>query len=131
MLWTDGSVLFHFGKGGSGVLANHSLCGIEATVFLSAGSVCSCFSTKACTTKQALCWSRQHQQVCHFSSLLLLSDSRSVLSSVFPVISNSLADLAGNVFSLFLFYQATTGPQTPVFWEMMQLMSWPDEERYL
>ena len=30
---------------------------------------------------QALCWSRQHQQACHFSSLLLISDSRSVLAS--------------------------------------------------
>ena len=37
-------------------------------------------------------------------SLLLLSDSRSVLSSIFPVISNSVADLAGTVFSLLLFY---------------------------
>ena len=57
------------------------------------------------------CWSRQHQQVCHFSSLLLLSDSRSVLSSIFPLISNSVADLAEAVFSL-LFYQVTIGPQT-------------------
>ena len=29
-----------------------------------------------------LFWSRQHQQVCHFSSLLLLSDSRSVLATL-------------------------------------------------
>ena len=35
---------------------------------------------------------------------LLLSDSRSVLSSIFPLILNSVADLAGTVFSLFLFY---------------------------
>ena len=33
MLWTDGSVPFPFGKGGSGVLANCSLCGTEATLF--------------------------------------------------------------------------------------------------
>ena len=30
----------------------------------------------------ALCWSRQHQQVCHFSFLFLLSDSRSILTSL-------------------------------------------------
>ena len=30
VLWTDGSVPFPFGKGGSGVLANCSLCGTEA-----------------------------------------------------------------------------------------------------
>ena len=43
-------------------------------------------------------------------SLLLLSGSHSVLSSVFLFISNSLADLAGTVFSL-LFYQVTMGPR--------------------
>ena len=78
VLWTDGSVPFSFGKGGSGVLANCSLCGTEATISFSAGPVCSRFSAEACAILQALCWSRQHQQVCHFTSLLLLSDSRSV-----------------------------------------------------
>ena len=86
VLWTDGSVPFPFGKGGSVVLANCSLCGIEAILSFSAGPVCSSFSAEACTILHAFCWSRQHQQVCHFSSLLLLSDSRSVLSSIFPFI---------------------------------------------
>ena len=44
---------------------------------------------------------------------LLLSDSRSVLPSIFPLISNSVADLAGTVFSS-CFYQATMGPRTLV-----------------
>ena len=39
VLWTDGSVSFPFGKGGSGVLANCSLCGTEATLSFSAGPV--------------------------------------------------------------------------------------------
>ena len=56
---TDGSVPFPFGNSGYGVLANCSLYGTEAT----------------------LCWSRQHQQVCHFS-LLLLSDSCSFLATL-------------------------------------------------
>ena len=43
VLWTDGSISFPFGKGGSGVLANCSLCGTEATLSLSAGRVCSSF----------------------------------------------------------------------------------------
>ena len=75
VLWTDGSVPFPFGKGGSGVLANCSLCGTEATLSFSAGPVCSRFSAKACAILHALCWSRQHQQVCRFSSLFLSSDS--------------------------------------------------------
>ncbi len=82
VLWTDGSVPFPFGKGGSGVLANCSLCGTEATLSFSAGPVCSSFSAEACAILHALCWPRQHHKVCHFSSLLLLSDSRSVLASL-------------------------------------------------
>ena len=82
VLWTDGSVPFPFGKGGSGVLANCSLCGTEATLSFSAGPVCSSYSAEVCAILHALCWSRLHQQVCHFSSLLLLSDSRSVLATL-------------------------------------------------
>ena len=81
VLWTDGSVPFPFGKGGSGVLANCSLCGTEATLSFSAGPVCSSFSAEACAILHALSWSRQHHKVCHFSSLLL-SDSRSVLATL-------------------------------------------------
>ena len=62
VLWTDGSVPFYFGKSGSGVLANSSLCGTETTLSFSAGSVCSSFSAKACAILHALCWSRQYQQ---------------------------------------------------------------------
>ena len=83
ILWTDGSVPFPFGKGGSGVLANCSLCGTEATLSFLAGPLCSSFSAEACAILHALCWSRQHHKVCHFSSLLLLSDSRSALTTLF------------------------------------------------
>ena len=58
VLWTDGSVPFPFGKGGSDVLANCSLCGAEATHSFSAGLVCSSFSAEACAILHALCWSR-------------------------------------------------------------------------
>ena len=82
VIWTDGSVPFPFGKGGSGVFANCSLCGTEAALSFSAGPVCSSFSTEACAILHALCWSRQHQQVCHFSFLPLLSGSRFVLATL-------------------------------------------------
>ena len=97
VIWTDGFVSFPFGKGGSSVLANCSLCGTEATLSFSAGPVCSSFSAGACAFLHALCWSRQRQQVCHFSSLLLQSDFRSVVSSIFPLTSISVA---GTAFSL-------------------------------
>ena len=61
------------------------LCGTEPTLSFSAGPVCSSFSAEARTILNALCWSRQHQQICRFSSLLLLFDSRSVFSTLsFP-----------------------------------------------
>ena len=82
MLWTDGSVPFPFDKGSSSVLANCSLCGTEATLSFSAGPVCSSFSAEACAILHALCWSWQHQQACHFFSLLLFSDCRSVLATL-------------------------------------------------
>ena len=40
VLWTDGSVPFPFGKGGSDVLANCSLCGTAAPLPFSTGPVC-------------------------------------------------------------------------------------------
>ena len=46
VLWTDGSVPFPFDKSGSGILANCSLCGTEATLSFLAGPVCSNFSTE-------------------------------------------------------------------------------------
>ena len=82
VLWTDSSVPFPFDKSGSGVLANCSLCGTEATLSFLAGPVCSSFSAEVCAILHALCWSQQHQQVCHFSSFLLLSDSRFVLAAL-------------------------------------------------
>ena len=57
-----------------------SLCGTEAALSFSAGPVCSTFSAETCAILQALCRSRQHQHVWHFSPLLLLSDSRSVFA---------------------------------------------------
>ena len=82
VLCTVGSVSFPFGKGSSGVLANCSLCGTEATLSFLTDPVCSSFSAEACAILHALCWSRQHQQICHLSFLLLLSDSRSVLATL-------------------------------------------------
>ena len=81
VLWTDGSVPFPFGKGGSGILANCFFCGTEATLSFSAGPVCSSFSAQACAILHPLCWSRQRQQVCHFFSLLFFSYLTLVLSS--------------------------------------------------
>ena len=82
VLWIDGTVRFPFGKGGSGVFANCSLCSIETAFSFSACPVCSSFSAEACAILKALCSSWHHQHVCYFSSLLLLSDTRFVLATL-------------------------------------------------
>ena len=65
----DGCVPFLFGKGGSGVLANCSLWGTEAWFSFLAGLLyVLVFSAKACSILQTLRWSRQPQQIRHFSS---------------------------------------------------------------
>ena len=102
LIWTNSCVPFSFGKSGSGVFANCSLCGTEVTLSLLAGIDYSSFSIKAYAILQALCWSRRHQKVCHFSVFLLLSDFHSALSSVFSLTSNSLVDLEKTAFSLFV-----------------------------
>ena len=70
VLWTDGSVLFPFGKGGSGVLANCSLCGTEATLSFSAGPVCLSFSLRRsfCTVQlRTLCVAHSLATLCLFT----------------------------------------------------------------
>ena len=66
-IWCSGqtTVRFPFRNSGSGIPANCSLCGTEATLSLSAGPVYSSFSAEACAILQTLCWSWHHQQVCH------------------------------------------------------------------
>ena len=119
VLWTDGSVPFPFGKGGSGVLANWSLYGTEATLSFSAGPVCLSFFAETCAILQAICWSRQHQQAYHFFSFLLLCDSCPVLATLSSspsfLLSQTLWQIWQELFSFLLYYQATMGPRTLVF----------------
>ena len=130
VIWTNGPVSFPFGKGGSGLFANCSLCSTEATVPFSADLVFSSFSAKISTILQALPWFWQHQQVCHFSFLLLLSISRSVLvtlpsptpfllpQTLWQKLSSPLAS------TLLLGYNRS--PQTYFSRETTRLMSRPD-----
>ena len=101
VLWADGSVPFPLAEAALAHLP--TVFSVALRPLFSAGPVCSSFSAEACAILHALWWSQQHQPVCHFSFLLFLSNSRSVLSSIFPFASISLADLTGTVFSLFLF----------------------------
>ena len=114
VLRTGGSVPFPFGKGGSGVLANCSLYGTETTLSFSAGPVCLSFSAKVCAILQVICWSRQHHQVCHFCFLLVLSNFRSVLTTLFFPPSFFLPQTLWQIWQelFLLFYQVAMGPRT-------------------
>ena len=91
-------------------------------LFFLVGPVCSRFPAKAYSILQAPCWLRQPQQVCPFSSLLLLCLS-------------FYLKLSGKSFRVFpcpyLYYQVAMTWDTHFFRGTMRLMSWPDGERYL
>ena len=127
--WTDGSVPFSFGKGGSAYLptalsvAFRPLFLFQRAQYaqvslLKPASFCKLFADFGSINKSV--------------TSLPLSDSRSVLSSIFPFSSIFLADLTGTVLSLLLFYQATMDPRTLVSPGVTtRLTSWPDGEHYL
>ena len=121
VLWTDGSVPFPFGKRGSGVLANCSLCGTEATLSFSAGPVCSSFFAKACAILHAFYCSQQHQQI---YSLLVLT-----LTTCFLRLSLYLNLFVISGRKCLLFPPVLSGyngsPDTRFFQETTRLMSWP------
>ena len=115
MLWTDGS----------GVLINCSLCGTEATLFfqqtqygqvfpLKPAPFCKLFAGLGSTNKPA--------------TSLLLSDSCSVLSSIFPftLISGRNCFLSPPVLSGYNRF-----PDTRFSRATTRLMSWADGKRYL
>ena len=109
---------FPFGKCGSGILANCSLCGIEAILFFSADPISSSFSAEACATLQALCWSQQHKQVCHFS-FLLFSLTIALLSLPSFILTQSLWQIWRQLFcfsSCSLLSSYNGSPDTPFSW---------------
>ena len=124
-IWADGSVPFPFAKGDSDIIANYSLCGTEATLSYSASPVCSSFSAEACAILQALRWSRQHQQVCHFSSPTLALS----LPLCFFLHLSFYLKLSGrnHLLSLLLGYNGSL--DTHFSPGTTHLMSWRDGER--
>ena len=125
MSWTDGFVLFPFSKDGSGVLADCSLCGTEATLSFSAGPVCSSFF------RCSLCHSASSFLVSATPTslpLLLLSDSRHPLSFYFNLSGRFSRDCI--VFPPVL--PRYNGLPDTRFSRgtMRRLMSWPDGKRF-
>ena len=91
---------------------------------------------RACAILHALCWSRQHQQVCHFSSLLLLSDSRSVLATLSSPPSFLLTQTLWQIWQELSSLSSRSirlqwSPDTRFSRGTSRLTSWPDGERYL
>ena len=132
VLWRDSSISFPFGKGGSGVLADCSLCGTEATLSFSAGPVCSSFFAEACAILHALCWSRQHQQACHFSYFALVLSSPPCPLLLLSFYLNLFGRSGRNCLLSPPVLSGYNGcPDTRFSRGTMRLMSWSDGERYL
>ena len=113
MIWYSGQTalfLFLLARAAPAYLPT-ALCGTEATLFFSAGPVCSSFSAGGCAILHALWWSRQHQQVCRFSSFL--SDSRSVLATL----SSPPSFLLSQTFYL------TVSLLSQTLWQIWQVLS--------
>ena len=129
VLWTDGSVPFPFGKSGSGVLANCSLYGIEATLSFSAGPVC--FFAEACAIPHALCCLRNTNKSAifllfsYYLTLVLSSPLSFLLSQTLWQIWHELSSLSSCSIRL------QWSPDTRFYRGTTRLMSWPDRERYL
>ena len=127
VLWTDGSIPFPLGKGGSGVLANCSLCGTEATLSFSADPVCSSFSAEACAI---LLVSASP------TSLPFLFSSPIIWLSFCPLLHlSSYLKLCGRFGRNCLLSPVLSGynwsADTHFYRETTRLMSLPDGERYL
>ena len=132
---TDGSVPFPFGKSGSGVVANCSLCGTEATLSFSAGPVWLSFSAEACALLQALLVSAAANRSA--ISLLLSSYLTLVLSSPpCPLLRLpfylKLCGRSGRncLLSPPVLSDYNGSPDTRFSRGTTRLMSWPDGERY-
>ena len=113
-----------------------ALFGTEATFSFSASPVCSSFSAEAYAILHALCWSRKHHQVCHFFSLLILSDTRSVLTTLSCLHFFFYLKIFGRsgrncLLSPSVLSGYNESLDTRFSLGTMRVMSWPDGERYL
>ena len=113
MISTDISVSFSFDKGSSGVFIHCSLYDTEATLSFSTGPIRSSFLLKPARLYK-LSADRGNTNKSVIFSLLLLSDSRSVLSSALPL------SLWPELSFFLLCYQTTMGPQ---------ILASPEEQR--
>ena len=130
VLWTDGS--FSLGKGGSGVLANCSLCVTEATLSFSAGSVFPLKPAPFCTLFAGLGSTNKSAISLLFSSCLTLV----LFSPPCPLLRLSFyLKLCGRSGRDRLLSPVLTNyngsPDTRFSRGTTRLMSLPDRERYL
>ena len=81
-IWTDGSVLGLFGPGGSGIFIECTSCSSSFSLSFSAGAVCSSYVSEVGAIHHALSWTVSHLSSCSFSTVRLLSDSLSALTTL-------------------------------------------------
>ena len=131
VLWTDSSVPFPFDNGGSGVLANCSLCGTETTLFFQQVQYAQVFLLKHAPLSNLFAGLGSFNKSATFLLfsyliLVLSSSSCSLLClSCYLNLSGRNCLLSPPVLS-----GCNGSLDTCFFWETVQLMSWPDGECY-
>ena len=94
--WTDGSVPNGLGRGGAGAHIHCNLCSSTVSLSYTTGASASSFTAETHAINRALDWCLSHQSLCSYKSLLLFSDSKSVLMTLADppsyLIPQSLAD---------------------------------------
>ena len=136
VLWTDGSVPFPFGIGGSGVLANCSLCGTEATLSFWAGQYVPVFPLKPapfCTLFAGLCSTNKSAislLFCYYLTLVLSSPPCPLLH-LFSYLKLCGRSGRNCLLSPSVLLDYNGSPDTRFSRGMTRVMSWPDGVRYL
>ena len=135
VLWTNGSVPLPFGKDGSGVLANCSLCGTEATLSFRQAQYVPVFPLKPapfCRLFAGLGSTNKSATFLFFSYYLtlVLSSLPRPLLHLFSYLKLCRRSGRNCLFSPPVLSGYNGSPDTRFSRGMTRLMSWPDGERY-
>ena len=136
VLWTDNSVPFPFGKGGSGVLAKCFFCGTEATLSFSAAQSVQVFALEPlpfCMVFAGLGSTNMSTISLLFSyyqTLVPLSLPCSLLH-LFSYLNFCGRSGRNCLLSPPVLSGYNGSPDTRFYRKTLRLMSWPDGERYL
>ena len=133
VLWTDGSIPIHFGKGGLAYLPTAFFVALRPLLFFRQAQYVQVFPLKPAPSCKLFAGLGSTNEVCHFSSLsltLALSSPPCPLLRLFFYVK--LCGRSGRkcLLSPPVLSDHNGSPDTHSSRETTRLISWPDEERY-